>query len=40
MFEYGGRNLCWDCAVKARGIEDEPHNEQWRILMKHLLPPK
>jgi hypothetical protein len=39
MFKYKGQNLCWDCAAKARGVEDEPRSEQWRILQPLLIKP-
>jgi len=37
MYRLGGKILCQECAVKARGIDDLPGGEQKRILRPNLL---
>jgi hypothetical protein len=34
MFVIGSRKLCWDCAIKWFGLEDDTRKEQMRILGK------
>jgi len=40
MFEMERRILCWNCAAKAAGAQNEPSDEQVRILTPFLLQPK
>jgi hypothetical protein len=40
MFRIRGRNLCWDCAVKFLGLENEPGAVQWEMLEPFLIGPR
>jgi hypothetical protein len=40
MYEMTGKILCWSCAVKEAGVENESGGEQARTLEPFLLKPK